>query len=158
MDIGLERMRLAAVYAAMADGELEALAVDWESLTEAAHLALKDEMDRRGLRIENKEAKNTRPEAEEDRLVEPVTVVEFVKLEEATVARGLLASGGIPSMLVDFRGNPIGPGWFGDLEFRDGTTLPSGADAGIRLLVNAADLQEAREVLKEPVDETEHLE
>ena len=150
MDFGQERMRLAALYAEMVDGELEELAEDLDSLTDAARQALKDEMDRRGINLEPESAVEI--EAEEVRLVDPVTVVECTELSEALLARGLLASGGIASVLLDADNKLLDP----DRLASDptwGFSQVAAANAGIRLQVAAADLRAAREVLEEPLEE-----
>jgi len=150
MDFGQERMRLAALYAEMVDGELEELAEDLDSLTDAARQALKDEMDRRGINLEPESAVEI--EAEEVRLVDPVTVVECTELSEALLARGLLASGGIASVLLDADNKLLDP----DRLASDptwGFSQVAAANAGFRLQVAAADLRAAREVLEEPLEE-----
>ncbi len=150
MDFGQERMRLAALYAEMVDGELEDLAEDLDSLTDAARQALKDEMDRRGMNLEPESAVDI--EAEEIRLVDPVTVVECNEVSEALLARGLLASGGIPSVLLDADDKLLDPD-----RLASGSTWGfghvAGANAGLKLQVAAKDLRAARETLEEPMME-----
>ena len=148
MDQEQERMRLVELYAAMNDGELEALAEDWESLTDAAHQALKDEMARRGM---NLEAENDAgPKENDSPLIDPVTVAEFPALDEALLALGLLTSGGIPCRLSDADDKPLDPEWLSRISGSGFGWVP-GVNAGIKLQVNSSDVDAAREVLDQPI-------
>jgi hypothetical protein len=149
MDPERERIRLAELYAGMADGELEALAEDWDSLTDAAHQALKDEMARRGLSIAMEEAP---PTADDTQLREPVTVAEFHDPAEALLAKGLLESGGIQCALSDVGDKRLDPDGFIARSTAGIGHIPDVAGV-IKLQVNAADLEAAFEALNQPAPE-----
>jgi hypothetical protein len=148
MDHDQEQMRLAELYAAMNDGELEALAEDWESLTDAARQALQHEAARRGMDLE--EYKVSSQEEDDGKLKDPVTVAEFPEIGEALLAQGLLASGGIASALSDAGDKPLDPDWLNPRSGRGLGHVP-GVNAGIKLQVNATDVESAREVLDQPI-------
>lgn len=98
LDPERERMRLLQLYSGMVDEELEELAEDWESLTDAARLALKQELDHRGLSIVfEDELPAEDPECSD----EFITIREFEGRQEAMLAKGLLESAGIAAVLVD---------------------------------------------------------
>jgi hypothetical protein len=147
-----EQIRLAGLYASMNDGELESLAEDWDSLIEAGHQALKEEMARRGMHLSLKTEPS--PEEEGEALTDPVTVAEFPDMSEALLAQGLLASGGIPSALSGAGDTPStsDQAWFGPRSGSGLGHLP-GVNAGIRLQVNSADAETAREVLEQPLQD-----
>jgi hypothetical protein len=144
MDYERERMRLAELYTAMNHDELEAIVKDWDSLTGVAQQALRGEMTRRGMNLENEDHICT--EGNAGVLVDAVTVAEFSELGEAVLAQGLLASGGIPSALLDVDDRPLDPDWFSRLSDCGLSHFP-GVHAGIKLQVNAADAEAARDVL-----------
>ena len=52
LDPEKERQQFFARYSGMPDQQLELLAEEWESLTVPARLALKQEMERRGMHVE----------------------------------------------------------------------------------------------------------
>ncbi|HEY3620000.1 MAG TPA: DUF2007 domain-containing protein, partial [Candidatus Sulfotelmatobacter sp.] len=135
MDPKQEKRRLAANYAGMTDGELQRLAQNAESLTEWAWDALEDEMDRRLLKYPEEPAQEHRQEME---LQELVTVRQFRDLPEALLAKGCLESVGIGCFLGD--DNLVRLDWF-----------ISNFIGGIKLKVKAADVEDARQVLDEPI-------
>jgi hypothetical protein len=131
-----ERLRLAANYAGMTDGELQRLARHADSLTELACDALEDEMDRRHLEIpENDSSGDKRQEME---VRELVTVRQFRDLPEALLAKGSLESAGIECFLADE--NLVRLDWF-----------ISNFIGGIKLNVRAADAENAQRLLDEPI-------
>ena len=130
-----ERLRLAANYACMTDGELQRLARHAESLTELAWDALEDEMDRRHLEF----ADDAQPEPRQQMEVRAlVTIRQFRDLPEALLAKGSLESAGIECFLADE--NLVRLDWF-----------ISNFIGGIKLNVRAADAENARKLLDEPI-------
>jgi Putative prokaryotic signal transducing protein len=129
-----ERIRLANTYAAMTDGELQRLARNPESLTETAWEALEDELDRRHLEFPTDAPE---PAAQID-LQKLVTIRQFRDLPEALLAKGSLESAGIECFLRD--DNMVRLDWF-----------ISNFIGGIKLSVRAEDVQNARQLLDEPI-------
>ena len=130
-----ERLRLAANYACMTDGELQRLARHAESLTELAWDALEDEMDRRHLEFADDAPPEPRQQMEVRALV---TIRQFRDLPEALLAKGSLESAGIECFLADE--NLVRLDWF-----------ISNFIGGIKLNVRAADAENARKLLDEPI-------
>jgi hypothetical protein len=130
-----ERRRLAENYSAMTDGELQKLAQSAESLTELAWDALEDEMDRRHLELADDPAQAPRQQME---MRELVTIQQFRDLPEALLAKGSLESAGIECFLAD--DNLVRLDWF-----------ISNFIGGIKLNVRAADVENARKILAEPI-------
>ncbi len=111
-----ERKRLAEVYSGMADGELEQLAEEPESLTEVARQALQEEMSRRGLVLVDADSHDSADEpgddtgdsagaADDSEPANMVTVCSFTGeagLQAALKARALLQAAGIESFLDVF--------------------------------------------------------
>jgi hypothetical protein len=126
-----ERQQLAASYSKMSDAQLEELAADPVALTDLAHTALKDEIQRRGLDIDLEDAPPTPDEIEEGELV---TIRRFRDLPEALLAKGLLESAGIECFLLD--DNMVRLDWF-----------ISNALGNMRLQVNKNDSDTAMEIL-----------
>jgi hypothetical protein len=137
-----ERRRLADAYAAMTDPELQHLARRPESLTELAWEALEDEMDRRDLEFPEDRTPEDREELE---LRELVTIRQFRDLPEALLAKGSLESSGIECFLAD--DNLVRMDWF-----------ISNFIGGIKLRVKAADAENARKILDEPILEGLYIE
>lgn len=134
LDDSKEHQRLADTYAAMSDGELQRLARNPDALTEIAWEALEDELDRRHLEIPRDHA-------------EPATTVDFQKLvvirqfrdlPEALLAKGSLESSGIECFLRD--DNLVRLDWF-----------ISNFIGGIKLCVRPEDVQNAQQLLDEPI-------
>ncbi len=132
-----ERRRLAANYAGMADGELQRLAGNAESLTEQAWDALEDELERRHLEFADEPTAEPRQEME---MRELVTIRKFRDLPEALLAKGSLESSGIECFLADE--NLVRLDWF-----------ISNFIGGIKLNVRAADAEIAGKILDEPIPE-----
>jgi Putative prokaryotic signal transducing protein len=130
-----EPRRLADNYAGMTNGELQRLARNAQSLTELAWDALEDEMDRRNLKYPEEPAPDRRQQME---LQELVTVRQFRDLPEALLAKGCLESAGIECFLADE--NLVRLDWF-----------ISNFIGGIKLNVRAADVENARTILDEPI-------
>ena len=135
LDEKRERRRLADNYAGMTDGELQRLAQNAESLTEMAWDALEDEMDLRHLECADDPAQEPRQEME---VRELVTIQQFRDLPEALLAKGSLESAGIECFLAD--DNLVRLDWF-----------ISNFIGGIKLNVRAADVENARKILDEPI-------
>jgi hypothetical protein len=130
-----ERRRLAANYAGMTDGELQKLAQSAESLTEIAWDALEDELDHRHLEYSDDPPMEQRQEME---VRELVTIRQFRDLPEALLAKGSLESAGIECSLAD--DNLVRLDWF-----------ISNFIGGIKLNVRAADVENAQQLLDEPI-------
>jgi hypothetical protein len=140
LDAHHERLRLAANYAGMTDGELQRLAHSAESLTEVAWDALEDEMDRRHLEFPDEERADD-PEQEPHQQLEMrelVTIRQFRDLPEALLAKGSLESSGIECFLAD--DNLVRLDWF-----------ISNFIGGIKLNVRPADVANAQKLLDEPI-------
>ncbi len=135
LDEQREKRRLAANYATMTDGELQRLARSAESLTELAWDALEDELDRRHLDLPHEAAPEPRQQME---MRELVTVRQFRDLPEALLAKGSLESAGIECFLADE--NLVRLDWF-----------ISNFIGGIKLNVRAADVENAKILLDEPI-------
>jgi hypothetical protein len=134
-----ERRRLADTYAGMTDGELQKLAQSPESLTEPAWDALEDELDRRHLEFADDDSSDDAPEPRQQiELRELVTIRQFRDLPEALLAKGSLESAGIECFLADE--NLVRLDWF-----------ISNFIGGIKLNVRAADAENARSLLDEPI-------
>ncbi|HWF92630.1 MAG TPA: hypothetical protein VN684_10130 [Terriglobales bacterium] len=131
-----EHRRLTELYVGMADGELEQLAADGNSLTDEAQDVLKAELDRRGLT--DKIEKIPPAEAPQPVFQELVTIREFRDLPDALLAQGFLQSAGIECSLAD--DNLVRMDWF-----------YSNAVGGIKLRVKPEDAKEAFEMLKQPI-------
>src|SRR5579863_8850723 len=96
-----ERNRLAQLYAALSDGELEQLAEETETLTEEARAALAAEMARRNLPAETPAAgKDSAPDKRTE-LRDLLTIRQFRDLPEALLAKSVLDSAGIECFLGD---------------------------------------------------------
>ncbi len=130
-------MRLSELYRGEPDEKLLELAADPSSLTDPARQALMDEMLRRGLNLPPEDTS----QADEMELVDLVAVRTFEVLGEAVIAKSVLASAGIESILLDEYDQPM------DDEMLDLTWFPSRVRASIRLQVNRGDAEAAAEVL-----------
>jgi len=136
-----ERDRLAAVYAAMSDEELQTIASSGDDFSVAAQEALLAEVSKRGFSV------TIAPPQGED-VVEPIQLVtlrQFRDLPEALLAKGGLDSAGIETFLVD--DNMIRMDWF-----------YSNLLGGIKLKVRAEDAEAANEILNQPIPETVDVE
>jgi hypothetical protein len=128
---------LEALYAAMSDPDLLALARDYEDLTTPAQTAVRDEFKRRNLDPPELDTPAADPHGPQ-RLV---TLRRYRDLSEAIVAQSLLESAGIPVYLFD--ANLIRLDW-----------QLSNLVGGIRLQVESADEAAALELLAQPVPDT----
>ena len=136
-----ERARIAGVYSAMSDEELEQIAQSADELSDAAREALQAETVRRGLAP----AAPPPPGVDVVELGDLVTLRQFRDLPEALLAKGSLESAGIESQLVD--DNMIRMDWF-----------ISNLLGGIKLKVHAEDVETANEILNQPIPETIEIE
>jgi len=133
-DDSKERLRLADIYAAMTDGELQKLARNPEALTEIAWEALEDELDHRHLDLPG-DSPETSATLDFQKLV---TIRQFRDLPEALLAKGSLESTGIECFLRD--DNLVRLDWF-----------ISNFIGGIKLCVRPEDVENARQLLDEPI-------
>ena len=133
VDRAQETRRLAELYAAMSDGELEKIASDGAALTEEAQAALAGELKRRESSISIGEP----VPAGEIEFCELVTVRQFRDLPDALMAQSLLESAGIKTFLAD--DNLIRMDWF-----------ISNLLGGLKLKVAPEDADAANELLNEP--------
>jgi len=129
-----ERRRLAAQYAAETDGELASVAEQAHDLTDIAREALRDELGKRGLYVGQME--EPAPETADPEFRDLQVVRSFWSLAEAELAKGLLASVGIEAFLFD--DNMVRLDWFN-----------ANALGGVKLRVDAANVEEANRVLDE---------
>jgi hypothetical protein len=131
-----ERQRIAGVYSAMSDEELEQIAASGDELSDAAQEALRAEASTRGLKM------TIAPPHGEDVIEfnETVTLRQFRDLPEALLAKGSLESAGIQAYLVD--DNMIRMDWF-----------ISNLLGGIKLNVRSEDAEVANEILNQPIPE-----
>jgi hypothetical protein len=140
LDDSKERLRLAAIYAGMTDGELLELARHPEFLTEPAWDALEDELDHRRLELP---VETVASEVVDLRALPAIR--QFRDLPEALLAKGCLESAGIPCFLRD--DNMVRLDWF-----------ISNFIGGIKLCVRPEDAQTARDLLDEPILEGLYVE
>src|SRR5713101_4011763 len=98
---GGERNRLAQLYAAMPDGELQELARETESLTDEAKAALALEMSHRKLGPEAAETEEAAAPGGRVELRDLLTIRQFRDLPEALLAKSVLDSAGIECFLGD---------------------------------------------------------
>lgn len=133
IDPAQERQRLAEVYAEQSDGELEQVASQMPDLTDVARDALKAELAKRGLQADDP---TERPDQDAPEFRNLVVIRSYWNLLDAEIARGLLDSAGIQAFLFDE--NMIRMDWF-----------KANALGGIKLRVDAADVEEANRILNE---------
>jgi hypothetical protein len=119
----------------MTDGELQSLARNPESLTDAAWEALEDELDRRHLAHPVETATQDYEEVVPRTLV---TIRQFRDLPEALLAKGSLESSGIECFLRD--DNLVRMDWF-----------ISNFIGGVKLCVKPQDAENALKLLDEPI-------
>jgi putative signal transducing protein len=129
-----EIQRLATRYSAMADSELEKVAVDFVSLTDVAQNALQSEMAKRALTPPGEIAANHAKEIAESEARKPAIIRRFRDLPEASVAKSVLESAGIECILAD--DNLVRLDWF-----------YSNLVGGIKLLVPEIDAEAATKLL-----------
>lgn len=119
----------------MSDGELQQLARNPEFLTEVAWEALEDELDRRHLEFQGDPAAAPAATVDFQKLV---VIRQFRDLPEALLAKGSLESAGIECFLRD--DNLVRLDWF-----------ISNFIGGIKLCVRPEDVQNATQLLDEPI-------
>ncbi len=141
-DTEKERWRLSRLYGSMTDGEVEKLAADAGSLSEAAKWALKLDLSRRGLKTKLEEAALP-PEAA--KLSKLVNLRQYMTLPEALLAKSILDSAGIESFLGDQ--NIIRMDWF-----------LSNALGGVKLRVREEDVEAATALLNQSWDYASNVE
>jgi hypothetical protein len=132
-----ESQRIAKVYAAMSDEELQQIAASGDELSPEALDTLQAESARRGISL------TVSPPSNED-VVEydqAVTLRQFRDLPEALLAKGSLESAGIEAYLID--DNMIRMDWF-----------ISNLLGGIKLKVRPEDVDAANEILNQPIPES----
>jgi hypothetical protein len=133
-----ERRRLAELYAAKTDEELEALIDHEDALTTIARQTLHQELERREIDVAPSEA--TSIAEEEPKFQKLVIIRQFRDLPEALLAKGFIESAGIECFLADE--NIVRMDWF-----------ISNFVGGIKLQVKAEDVPAALEVLDQPIPE-----
>jgi Putative prokaryotic signal transducing protein len=134
-----ESRRLGELYSGMSDGELQKIASDSASLTELASSALASEMERRALQVEPSAPSEDGSHSEVE-LQSLVTIRKFRDLPEALLAKGSLDSAGIESFLAD--DNMVRMDWF-----------ISNLLGGVKLLVKPEDVEQANQILDQPIPE-----
>ncbi len=117
----------------MTDGEVEKLAADAGSLSDAAKWALKMDLSRRGLKTKLEDAA---PPPEAGKFSSLVILRQHMTLPEALVAKSVLDSAGIESFLGDQ--NIIRMDWF-----------LSNALGGVKLRVREEDVEAATDLLNQ---------
>jgi hypothetical protein len=127
-----ERQRLAALYAGMEQGELEAIAAQAGSLTDVARESLRSELSRRGLPPLLEVSKPDSSSLKEP--APPATIRRYQSLPEALLSKSILDSAGIESFLADE--NLVRIDWF-----------YSNLVGGIKLLVRGEDAETASKML-----------
>ena len=130
-----ERNRLAQLYAALSDGELQQLAGETESLTDEARAVLALEMSRRNIPAETAGEAEDSPPGGRAKLRDLLTIRQFRDLPEALLAKSVLDSAGIECFLGD--DNLIRMDW-----------LWSNLLGGIKLRVRQEDALEASRLLE----------
>jgi hypothetical protein len=129
-----ERIRIAGVYSAMSDEELDQVAQSADELSVPAYEALLAEAAKRGLKVEI----SAPPGEDVLEYNAAVTVRQFRDLPDALLAKGSLESAGIEAYLVD--DNMIRMDWF-----------ISNLLGGIKLKVRPEDAEAANEILNQPI-------
>jgi hypothetical protein len=130
-DTDKERWRLSRLYGSMTEGEVEKLAADAGSLSDAARWALKLDLSRRGLKTR---LEAPAPPVQAAKLSKVVNLRQYMTLPEALLAKSILESAGIESFLGDQ--NIIRMDWF-----------LSNALGGVKLRVREEDVEVATSLL-----------
>ncbi|HEX3820318.1 MAG TPA: DUF2007 domain-containing protein [Candidatus Sulfotelmatobacter sp.] len=137
-----ERGRLAEVYGSQSDEELQQVATEAPELTDIARETLRAELTKRGLYIGQLEEPVESAEAEFRDLVE---IRRFWNLLEGELAKGLLEAQGIEAFLFD--DNMLRMDWFN-----------ANAIGGVKLRVDARNVEEANRILEENAPGEAHAE
>ncbi len=132
-DTEKERWRLSRLYGSMTQSEVEKLAADAGSLSDAAKWALKLDLSRRGLKTKLGEPATS---FEAPTLSKVVNLRQYMTLPEALLAKSILESAGIESFLGDQ--NIIRMDWF-----------LSNALGGVKLRVREEDVEVATALLNQ---------
>jgi hypothetical protein len=140
MDPQKERGRLSEIYASKTDEELQQVDTQSGELTDIAQEVLREELARRRLPQNFEQADVAGQNELEFR--DLVTIRAFWGLLEAQLAKGLLDSAGIESFLFD--DNMVRMDWFN-----------ANALGGVKLRVDAHNVDAANRVLQEVSDEVE---
>jgi hypothetical protein len=155
-----ERQRLRDFYSRQMDGRLEQVATEADGMTDVARELLKGELLRRGLDVDLLQPARAgniapapaevppepQPIVDEDALPgefekrNMLTIRRFRDLPEALLAKGSLDSAGIDSFLEDE--NMVRMDWF-----------ISNLLGGIKLVVDAENVEAANEILNQPIPE-----
>ena len=133
-----EKLRLEELYGGQTDEELENVAAQAHELTEVAREALRAELAKRGLYVGQQD--ETGPEQDNPEFRDLVTIRTFWNLMEADLAKGLLDAAGIETFLFD--DNMVRLDWFN-----------ANALGGVKLRVDAANVEAANQVLEEAAAE-----
>ncbi len=133
IDTEQERRRLAEVYAAQSDGELEQVASQMADLTDIARETLRTELANRSLYFGELQPPEDSPSTEFRNLV---VVRSYWNLLEAELAKGLLEAAGIEAFLFD--DNMVRMDWFN-----------ANALGGVKLRVDAANAEDASRILED---------
>jgi len=133
-----ERARLTELYASMVDEELHQVASEAWSLSDISYDALAAEITKRSLPIA---LNDTPPPGNMPEKRDLVKVARFRDLPQALLAKGTLDSASIACFLVD--DNIVRMDWFW-------STLIG----GIKLMVDAANADEAAAILSQPIPES----
>jgi Putative prokaryotic signal transducing protein len=132
-DTDKERWRLSRRYGSMTESEVEKLAADPDSLSDAAKWALKLDLSRRGIKTR---LEAPAPPVEAAKLSRVVNLRRYMTLPEALLAKTILESAGIESFLGDQ--NIIRMDWF-----------LSNALGGVKLRVREEDVEVATALLNQ---------
>ena len=135
-----ERGRLSEIYSSKTDEELEQVDTQFGELTDIAQQVLREELARRRL-PQNLEQPHVAGQNELE-FRDLVTIRAFWGLLEAQLAKGLLDSAGIESFLFD--DNMVRMDWFN-----------ANALGGVKLRVDAHNMEAANRVLQEVSDDVE---
>jgi hypothetical protein len=133
-----EKLRLEELYASHTDEQLENVAAQAHELTEVAREALRAELAKRGLYVGQLDETSLGQDRAEFR--DLVTIRTFWNLMEADLAKGLLDAAGIETFLFD--DNMVRLDWFN-----------ANALGGVKLRVDAANVEAANQVLEETAAE-----
>jgi hypothetical protein len=127
-----EKQRLEKLFAGMEDEELEKVSGDWLKLTGPAKAALRAEMAKRGMNLEEIDRLEREGPWRPD--PPPVVIRRYRDLPDAWIAQSVIDSAGIDSVLLDE--NIVGLNWF-----------YSNAMGGVKLQVRARDAEDADALL-----------
>jgi hypothetical protein len=133
-----ERQRLAEVYSDKTDEELEQVAEQAHGLTDLAREALRAELTKRELYVGQLD--DDEPDEERAKFRDLIVIRSYWNLVEAELAKGVLDAAGIEAFLFD--DNMVRLDWFN-----------ANALGGVKLRVDAANVEAANRVLDESVSD-----